>query len=216
MSDRLDEALTHRFIYLPRGTEKDTLGPGKQLGLAAARRLCTRLTVLSVQKDGATHHPELAKQTIVTERSGHIDDGAVVLAWCPRHKTMEKLHHLVKSVVVLVEWIPGEMEAWAKVNRAYNIVTGEVMVAGLSDEAIEILERIVHEGYKGWTDSISERMVRSWLDDLDTLGEYDRELVLAYARQTKHESSVERLGKIIDKFDASRGVSQVGSRRWEL
>lgn len=217
MPDRLDEALKHRYIYLPRGAENDTLGPGKQLGLAAARRLGTRLTVVSVQKNGATHHPELAKQTIVTERSGRVDDGGVVLAWCPRHKTMEKLHHLENSVVVLVEWVPGEMEWWAKLNQAYNIVTGEVMDTGLSDEATEILEGVVYEGYKGWTDNISERMVRSSLDDLAALGEYDRDLVLAYARQTKYESSVERLGKIIDKFEANRGVAEhASSRRWEL
>lgn len=213
MSDRLDEALKHRNIYLPRGTEKDTLGPGKQLGLAAASRLGTRLTVLSVQKNGATHHPEVAKQTIVTERSGRVVDGGVVLAWCPQHKTMEKLHHLENSVVVLVEWIPSEMEWWAKLNRAHNIVTGEVMEAGLSDEATEILEGIVDEGYNGWTDNISERMVRSSLDDLAV---YDRDLVLAYARQTKHESSVERLGKIIDKFDANARVAHPSSRRLEL
>ncbi|WP_278259363.1 hypothetical protein [Nocardioides convexus] len=26
----------------------------------------------------------------MTERSGRIEDGGVVLAWCPRHKTLEK------------------------------------------------------------------------------------------------------------------------------
>jgi len=213
MSARLDEALKHRYVYLPRGNEKDTLGLGKQLGLALAQRHRARLTVLSVQKGGATHHPELAKQTIVTERSGRIEDGGVVLVWCTRHKTLEKLHHLENSVVVLVEWIPGEMEPWAKINRAYNIVTGEVMEPGLSDEAVEILEGIVYEGYKGWTDDISERMVRSSLNDLVALGEYNRDLVLAYARQTKHESSIERLGKIIDKFDADRGVAYSSPRR---
>src|SRR4051794_30432755 len=127
MSDLLEEVLRHRYIYLPRGTEKDTLEFGKKLGLAVARRHRARLTVLSVQKSGATHHPELTKQTIVSERSGYIQDGGVVLAWCPRHKTMEKLQHLETSVVVLVEWIPGEMEAWAKVNGAYNVVTGKMM-----------------------------------------------------------------------------------------
>ncbi len=216
MSDRLEEALTHHFIYLPRGTQKDTLGPGRQLGLAIARRRGARLTVLSVQKGGATHHQELARQTIVTERSGRVEDGGVVLAWCPRHKTLEKLHHLESSVVVLVEWIPGEMQWWAKLNRAFNIVTGEVMEPGLSDEAVEILEGIVYEGYKGWTDHISERIVHSSIDDLVALDEYDRDLVLAYARQTKYESSIERLAKILDKFEASRGVTHVSSRRWEL
>lgn len=59
------------------------------------------------------------------------------------------------------------------------------------------------EGYKGWTDDISERMVHSSLDDLAALGEYDRDLVLAYARQSEHESSIERLEKIIDKFETT-------------
>lgn len=204
MADRLEESLGHRYVYVPRGTQTDTLGPGKELGLALAQRHGARLTVLSVQKGGATHHPELAKQIIVTERSGSIADGGVVLAWCPRHKTLEKLRHLENSVVVLVEWIPREMEPWAKINSAYNIVTGEVMHADLSDEADEILQGIVDEGYKGWTDSISERMVRRSLDDLVALDEYDRDLVLACARQAKHESSIERLKKILDQFDASR------------
>lgn len=216
MADRIERALKHRTIYVPRGTQMDTLGPGKRLGLAVARERHARLTVLSVQKSGATHHPELAKQAIVTERSGRIADGGVVLVWCPRYKTMQKLHHLEKSVLVLVEWIPGEMEAWAKLSQAYNIVTDEVMDAGLSEDAVEVLERIVFEGYKGWTDSISERMVRSFLDDLAGLGAYDRDLVLAYARQTKHESSIERLKKIIDKFDATTGATSAPPRRLEL
>jgi hypothetical protein len=101
MSDRLDEALKHRQIYLPRCAEKDTLGLAKQLGLALAQRHRARLTVLSVQKGGATHHQELAKQTIVTERSGRIEDGGVVLVWCPRYRTLEKLYHLESSVVLL-------------------------------------------------------------------------------------------------------------------
>lgn len=159
MSDRLEEALKHGNIYVPRGTQKDTLGPGKRLGLALARQHRAHLTVLSVQRSGATHHPELAKESVVTERSGHIPDGGVVLAWCPRYKTMEKLQHLEKSVVVLVEWIPGEMKSWAKLNQAYNIVTNELLDAGITDKARESLDQIVFEGYKGWTDTISGRVV---------------------------------------------------------
>jgi hypothetical protein len=218
MTIRQDEALKHRYVYVPRGEQKDTLQLGKLLGLglALAREHRARLTALSVQKSGATFHSELAKQTIVTERSGSVPDGGVVLAWCPRHKTMEKLQHLENSVIVLVEWIPGEMEAWAKLHQAYNIVTDEVMDAGLSDEATEILDHIVFEGYKGWTDSISERLVRSYLDDLAALGEYDRNLVLAYARRTKYESSIERLKKILDSFDTSVVGVSTTPRRWEL
>lgn len=216
MSDLMEKVLEHRYIYVPRGTEKDTLELGKKLGLAVARGHRARLTVLSVQKGGATHHAELAKQTIVSERSGYIQDGGVVLVWCPRHKTMEKLHHLENSVVVLVEWIPGEMEAWARFNGAYNVVTGEVMEAGLSEEAIEALEAIVFEGYKGWTDDISTRIVRSQLEALRAAGAYDRNAVLAYARQTKHEASVQRLEKILDGFEAKTSAPPVSPRRLVL
>jgi hypothetical protein len=216
MAARQDEALKHRYVYVPRGEQKDTLQFGKLLGLSIARAHGVPLTVLSVQKSGATIHTELAKQAIVTERSGSLPDHGVVLAWCPRHKTMEKLQHLEKSVVVLVEWIPGEMEAWAKLKLAYNVVADEVMDVALSPEAVEILERIVFEGYKGWTDSISERLVRSYLVNLAALAEYDRELVLAYARQTKDESSVERLKKIIDAFDMSTPGASATPRRWAL
>lgn len=216
MPGRVEQAVQHRSIYVPRAEGRDTLGPGVRLGLALAREHRARLTVLSPQKSGATHHPELAKQTIVTERTGHIADGGVVLVWCPRHKTMEKLHHLEESVLVLVEWIPGEMEGWAKLQQAYNIVTDEVMDAGLSDEAVAVLERISFEGYKGWTDSISARMVRSYLADLTSLGAYDRDLVLAYARQTKDESSVQRLEKIVDGFEVTTSGTPAPPRRWEL
>jgi hypothetical protein len=221
VSDRLDEVLKHQHVYVTRGTTKDTLQPGKLLGLAVARAHRVPLTVLAPQKNSATFHAELAKLEIVTERSGRVGDRGVVLAWCPRYKTMEKTQHLSKSVVVLVEWIPGEFEAWAKLNHAYNVVTGEVMDAGLSPEDVDVLDRLVFEGYKGWTDSISARMVTSYLRDLAEADAYDRDIVLAYARQTKHEGSIERLQKIIDAFEASQTPSsgsvppEIGtSRRW--
>lgn len=221
MSDRLDEVLKHRYVYLPRGETKDTLRPGKLLGLAVARARRMPLTVLAPQKNSATFHSELAKLEIVTERSGRVSDGGVVLAWCPRYKTMEKAQHLEKSVVVLVEWIPGEFDGWAKLNQAYNVVTGEIMDAALSPASVEALDRLVFEGYKGWTDSISARMVTSYLTDLADAGAYDRDIVLAYARQTKHEGAIERLQKLIDAFEAST-MSPSGatsrdfrtSRRW--
>lgn len=94
-------------------------------------------------------------------------------------------------------------------------MTGEVMDAGLSDEAVEVLERIVFDGYKGWTD-ISERLVRSFLDDLAALGACDRDLVLAYVRQKKYELSVERLVKIFDNYDATASAAAAAPRRWDL
>ncbi len=207
MSDQLEEVLRHRYVYVPQDTEKDTIQAGKWLGLAVAHALNRNLTVLAPQKGSATHHPELAKLAkldIVTERSGYPQDGGVVFVWRPTYKVMEKIQHLEESVVVLVEWIPGEFDAWAKLIGAYNVVTGEVMDAGLSAEALRALEGIQYEGYNGWTKDTDELMTRNFLGDLSKAGAYDRELVLACARQTRSEDSIERLKKILDKFEASQ------------
>ncbi|MFI6259359.1 hypothetical protein ACIBCL_25090 [Micromonospora zamorensis] len=204
MSGQLEEVLRHRYIYVPRGTETDTIQPGKRLGLAVARERSAHLTVVAPDKNSATHHPELAKLDIVTERSGHPQDGGVVLAWCPTYKVMEKIQRLDRSVVVLVEWIPSEFDAWARLRGAYNVVTGEVMDAGLSAEISKVLEGIVSEGYNGWTKGTDELVTLSFLKDLAAGGAYDRELVLAYARQSKSEHAIERLKKILDKFETSQ------------
>jgi hypothetical protein len=45
-------------------------------------------------------------------------------------------------------------------------------------------------------------MTTSYLEDLRSAGAYDRDLILAYARQTKWETSIERLKRIIDAFEA--------------
>jgi hypothetical protein len=210
MAGPFDEMLEVRYLYVPRGTEKDTIEPGKQLGLAVAGKLKARLTVVCAQKSNVTLHPELAKLTIVTERSGYVEDGGVVLAWCPTYKVMEKLQRLEKSVIVLVEWTPREFEAWAKLVGAYNVVTGEVMDAGLSDETELTLQGIVDQGYNGWTKNTDVQLTQSYLDDLVRSRAYDRELVLAYARQKKSEDSVKRLEKILDKFEASIGRVKSG------
>lgn len=204
MSARLGEVLNHRYVYVPRGTEKDTIQLGKELGLAVAREHRAHLTVVAPRKDSATHHPELAKCDIVTERSGYPQDGGVVLAWCPTYKVMEKVQHLQHSVVVLVEWIPGEFEAWAKLLGAYNVITRETMDADLGAEASKALGAIAYEGYNGWTKNTDELMTLHFLRDLAVAGAYDRELVLAYARQSKSEHSIERLKRILDKFEASQ------------
>jgi hypothetical protein len=33
----VDDTVEDRYIYLPRGTDKDTIGPGKRLGLVVTR-----------------------------------------------------------------------------------------------------------------------------------------------------------------------------------
>ncbi|MBV6729839.1 hypothetical protein [Nocardioides daeguensis] len=86
-------------------------------------------------------------------------------------------------------------------NEAYNILTGEVMESGLDEETTKLLEGIVTEGYNGWTKSIDVKLTKSYLEDLSKAGAYDRDLVLAYARQVKHEASIERLVKILDDFE---------------
>lgn len=208
MADTMKEVLKHQYIYVPR--VKDALNLGRQLALIVARARGTRLRVLAPQKNSATFHPELAKLEIVTERSGHLDDGGVILAWCPTHRAMEKTHHLDKSVIVLVEWTLGEFAAWAKLVGAYNVTTGEVMSAELSAEARKALEMIVYEGYNGWTKSTDQLMTMSYLEDLRAAGAYDRELVLAFARQTKWEGSIDRLKKIIDAFEVKVVASPRG------
>lgn len=58
-------------------------------------------------------------------------------------------------------------------------------------------------GYKGWHDDIADRLTRRFLDDLAEADQYDHDLVLAYARQTKSERSINSLTKILDQFEAS-------------
>lgn len=210
MADLMEELLEHQFIYVPRIEGKDTLPLGKRLGLAVARAHRARLTVLAPRKDAATNHAELAKLDIVTDRSGYVEDGGVVLVWCPRYKTMEQAKHLEKSVIVLVEWIPGEFESWAKLVGAYNAVSGKAMDAELSEATRHALDGIVDEGYNGWTKSTDELMTRSYLEDLAKAGAYNRDLVLAYARLTKSEDSIGRLTRILEAFE---GRTPIASRR---
>lgn len=204
MADALEEALKHQFVYVPRVPSKDTLPFGVRLGLAVARARRARLTVLAPRKDSAASRAELAKLDIVTERSGYLADGGVVLVWCPRYKTMELTQHLDESVIVLVEWIPGQFEAWAKLVGAYNALTDKVMDAGYTESTRNALHSIVDEGYNGWTRSTDEVMTRSYLADLSKTGAYDRELVLAYARLAKPEDNIARLAKIMDVFEGRR------------
>lgn len=202
MGDLAEEVLRHQYIYMPWEAGTDTLGAGKELALYVAREHCGHLTVVCPDKSCATEHNELARLPIVTERSGRVVDGGVVLAWCPTHKVMEKVRHLDTSVMVLVEWPPERFDGWAKLVGAYNALTGKVMASGLSTAGRKVLEQIVFEGYNGWHDQIAERMTLSFLSELAAGDGYDRELVLAYARIRKGSTAVGRLEKILSKFEA--------------
>ena len=157
-----------------------------------------------MQKSNAIHHAELAKLPIVTERSGSVQDGGVVLAWCPTYKVMDKVHHLAKSIVVVVEWPTTRFEGWAKLVGAYNIVTRSVMRSGLSEAGTKALEGIVWEGYNGWHDDLARRLTHKRLEELEAVGDYDRELVLTHARREKGDYAIENLIKILNTFDGSR------------
>ena len=89
---------------------------------------------------------------------------------------MEKIQDLERSVIVLVEWIPGEFDGWAKIKGAYNVVTGEVMDAGLSPDAVEALQGMSARGTTAGTTTPRGRFTRSYLDDFAKAGVYDREL----------------------------------------
>src|SRR5262249_29772774 len=104
--------------------------------------------------------------------------------------------------IVLVECPPERFDGWAKLVGAYHALTGELMASGLSSAGLNILEQIVFEGYNGWHDQIAERRTLSLVSDLAAGDGYDREVVLAYARMRKSSSAMERLEKILNRFDA--------------
>lgn len=200
------EYLKHQYLYVPWIEDKDIIEAGKALGLYVAQQHKARLTVVCPLKSNASYHDEFAKLPVVTERSGQVADGGVVLAWCPTRKVMDKVHHLEKSVVVLVEWPTENFEAWAKLVGAYNVVTGEVMSAGLSVPGMKVLEGIVWEGYNGWHDSTAELLTTARLKELEDLGEYDRAIVMQYAAQHRGQTSIQRLEKILDRFEHGRAT----------
>lgn len=197
------EYLKHQHLYVPWIEGYDIIEAGKAIGIYVAQQHKARLTIVCPLKSNANYHKEFAKLPIVTERSGQVTDGGVVLAWCPTRKLMDKIHHLEKSIVVLVEWPTENFEAWAKLVGAYNVVTREVMSANLSDDAVKALEGVVWEGYNGWHDSTAEILTTSRLKELDALGEYDRAIVIEYASHHRGQTSLQRLEKILDKFERS-------------
>lgn len=196
--------LKHQYLYVPFVEGKDTISAGKALGLYVAQQHKARLTIVTVQKANASYHHEFDKLLVVTERSGSVTDGGVVLAWCPTYKVMDKLSHVGKSIIVAVEWPTTPLEGWAKLVGAYNVITRSVMKSGLSEAGTKALEGIVWEGYNGWHDDIARRLTLKRLEELDASDGYDRELVLAYARREKSEYAMKNLEKILATFEPSR------------
>lgn len=203
MSDIDPEYVEHQYLYVPWTEGLDSFRLGKALARYVADHYRARLTVVCPQKSNAEDHGELAKRPIVTERSGTVTDGGVVLAWVPTRKVMAKVHSLKKSVVIMVEDPSERFEAWARLVGAYNIITRSVMTAGLTEAGVKALEGVVWEGYNGWHDSIAETMTIKHLRDLADSDGYDRAIVLEFASQRKGEHALQRLEKVLDKFERS-------------
>ncbi|SDI87063.1 hypothetical protein SAMN04488693_1293 [Arthrobacter subterraneus] len=194
-----DEILKHQFIYVPWVQDKPVYQNTPALALYLRDKHRARLTVVCSTKSNVPD--ELTKTPSVTERSGSIMDGGIVFAYCPTYKAMSKTTRLEKSVIVVVEWPTESYEGWAKLVGAYNVITSAVMSTNLTEAGRKELEGIVFEGYKGWHDQIAERMTIGHLERLAELGQYDRDVVLAYVRQEKSEDSVKSFIRILDRFE---------------
>jgi hypothetical protein len=203
MSEIDPEYVKHRYLYVPWTEEFDSFALGKALARYVEDHFRARLTVVCPQKSNAEYHSELAKLPIVTERTGTVADGGVVLAFVPTRKVMAKVHRLSKSIVIMVEDPSERFEVWARLVGAYNVLTRKVMSAGLSAAGTKALDGVVWEGYNGWHDSIAEMMTSKHLKDLAELGEYDGAIVLEYAAQRKGEHALKRLERILDSFERS-------------
>lgn len=203
MSDVDPEYLKHQYLYFPWTDGFDSFTAGKALARYVAQQHRARLTVVTITKQNAAYHDEFARLPVVTERSGTVAEGGVVLAWVPSRKVMAKVHNLKKSVVILVEDPSEKFEAWARLVGAYNVVTRKVMTAGLTEAGTKALEGVVWEGYNGWHDQIAETMTFSNLTELAGSDGYDRAIVLEFASQRKGEHALQRLEKILDKFEKS-------------
>jgi hypothetical protein len=203
MSEIDPEYVKHQYLYVPWTDKFDSFGVGKALARHVANHFRARLTVVCPQKSNAQWHDELAKLPIVTERTGTVVDGGVVLAFVPTRKVMAKVHHLSKSIVIMVEDPSERFEAWARMVGAYNVLTRKVMSSGLSEAGTKALNGVVSEGYNGWHDSIAETMTIKHLRDLAESDGYDRAIVLEYAAQRKGEYALKRLEKILDTFERS-------------
>lgn len=204
MLEELDpNLLTHQYLYVPWTDGVDMLAIGEALGLYVAQYFKVRPTIVTVTKQSVSTRRSFEKLNIVTERSGFVPENSVVIAWCPSRKVMQKVYDR-KNFVVLVEWPSERFEAWAKLVGAYNVVTREVMSANLNNEAVKALEGVVGEGYNGWHDETARILTLARLRELDQAGGYDRDIVIQYAVMERSLTSIERLEKILDQFEASR------------
>lgn len=105
--------------------------------------------------------------------------------------------------MILVEWPAENYAAWAKLVGAYNVLTRDVMTAGLTEIGTKALEGVVWEGYNACLDEIAATMTTVRLTERAGSDGYDRDIVLEYAAQHGSQYSLPRLEKILDKFARS-------------
>lgn len=202
----LDE---QRLLYVPWAPGIDTFTLGESLAKDLAGRLRTRATVLAATQASVARRRWLASQTVVTERSGYVPHGAVVVAWCPTPKLMQRLDIRKARAVILIEPAMTRFDAWAKLVGAQNALTREVMDARLTHAAEEALAGIVWEGYNGWHDEIAEKLTLSRLRELHDTGCYDRGVVRQYAEMNDRLHSIGTLEKLLDKFEKLHRITRV-------
>ena len=194
----------HHYIYIPWSNN----GSHAAASIAATKLVAAkhRLSVTVVAGTLQNVPDEFSRAAKVTERSGSVKPGGVVLAYYPTNRLMSKIDQLSKSIVILAEWHQDNHSGWAKSVGAYNLVTNEVMTDGLNAAGNEAIDALLFAGYKGWHDAIAVRQARESLTDLLESGGYDRHLVLFRARKARGERGMEKLYSILDDFEQANNL----------
>jgi hypothetical protein len=203
MSGFSRQMLGHQYLYLPWAqlNPKHELAP-KLATLLASQHGAT-LTVVAPTLSAAPD--ALSRYDAITERSSRrVPEGGVVLVYAPTRGLEPKFTRLESSVMLLVEWPTVSYAGWAKLVGAYNVATRARMTAGLTQKGINALEGVMFHGYKGWHDAMAVRATTQCLHELQDIGQYDREVVLAYARRERGEERIKRLYPLLDDFDRNR------------
>lgn len=196
-----------RFFYVPWTLGIDTFALGEALGKQVAALHKKPPTVLAVTQAAVARRRWLATQNVVTERSGYVPHDAVVIAWCPTRKLMQKLDIEKVRAVILIEPAATQYLAWAKLVGAYDVLGREVMDAALTDPAREALAGVVWEGYNGWHDDIAETLTHGRLRELLEAGCYDRDLIRQYAEMNDRFHSIGRLERLLDRFEKQHQIA---------
>lgn len=208
-----DAVYGHQYIYIPWSKN----GSHSAASIAATKLIAAkhRLPITVVAGTLQSVPDEFSRAAKVTERSGSVKAGGVVLAYYPTNKLMSKIDQLSNSIVILAEWHQDNHSGWAKSVGAYNLVTDEMMTEGLSAAGNEAIDALLSAGYKGWHDAIAVRQARDALDELLQSGGYDRHVVLFRARKSRGESGISKLYSILDQFETKNTIEADGSRRAE-